>query len=36
MALKEILPMLWTKELRETMDFNTLILCFSCGEFNKK
>ncbi len=35
MALREIRPMIWTKELKETVVFYTEKLGFTCGEYNK-
>lgn len=36
MPLKEIRPMLYTKELKATIEFYTRHLGFTCGEFNEE
>ncbi len=35
MKLTELRPMLWTEDLRGTVDFYTKILGFTCSEFNE-
>lgn len=35
MKLLELRPMLWTENLRETIDFYTGVLDFTCGEVNE-
>jgi uncharacterized glyoxalase superfamily protein PhnB len=34
MKLKELRPMLWTEQLKETIDFYVTTLGFTCGEKN--
>jgi catechol 2,3-dioxygenase-like lactoylglutathione lyase family enzyme len=35
MKLKEIRPMIYTKEIKDTIDFYTNKLGFTCGEYNE-
>lgn len=35
MKLQAVVPMIWTNEIEETIDFYTTVLGFTCGEFNK-
>lgn len=32
---KVIRPMIWTNEIKETIDFYVNILGFTCGEYNE-
>ncbi len=35
MKFQPIVPMIWTKELNETVDFYCDVLGFTCGNYNE-